>query len=343
MKLLLAGSNKIYAIENFYIKYLRELGVEIVHFPAQTMFYDYYQKDILNKLIYKSGLSAILKQVNNSFKKLVEEFEPDIIWVFKGMEIFPESLQCAKSKKIALVNYNGDSPFIFSGKGSGNKNVTASIPFYDMFLTYNSADKKQMEMQYGIRSEILPFGYDLDEHLFRECENMEEIKRVCFLGNPDKFRAEFLTDLALLNVKLDVYGHYWKQFVNHPNINVCEPVYNASFWKTLRKYRVQLNLMRPHNLTTHNMRTFEAAGVGAIQLAPDTPDHQLYFKEDEEILLFSDVASCYHKIEKLMSMTREDAGKIRDNVRRRSQMDGYSYKSRSEQALTFLKILDFKQ
>ncbi len=341
MRLFLAGSNKVYAIENFYIKYLRELGVEIVHFPAQSMFYDYYQKNILNKIIYRSGLSRILKEINNDFKESIEEFKPDIIWVFKGMEIFTESLEWAKSKKISLVNYNGDSPFIFSGKGSGNKNVSGSIPVYDMFLTYNSADKEEMEARYGIRSEILPFGYDLDERLFQECESAEEVQKACFLGNPDQLRAKFLTDLAKLNVKIDVYGHHWKKFINHPNITVCEPVYNDDFWKTLRKYRVQLNLMRPHNLTTHNMRTFEAAGVGAIQLAPDTPDHQLYFKENKEIILFNDVASCYDKIVQLMNISRGDSLKIRESARLRSKTDGYSYKSRSAQALKFLNDLDF--
>ena len=339
MKIFLTGSNKIYAIENFYKKYLMELGVEVFHFPAQSMFYDYYQKNLLNKAIYRSGLSKILKKINYNFKESIEEFEPDIIWVFKGMEIFTESLQWAKSKKISLVNYNGDSPFIFSGKGSGNKNVSGSIPVYDMFLTYNSADKEEMEARYGIRSEILPFGYDLDDHLFRDCESVEEVQKACFLGNPDQFRAKFLSDLAGLKVKIDVYGHQWNKFINHPNITVCEPVYNDDFWKTLRRYRVQLNLMRPHNLTTHNMRTFEAAGVGAIHLAPDTPDHRRYFKENEEIFLFNDVRSCYDKISGLLSISKGNSLKIRERARLRSKISGYSYKNRSAQALKFLNDL----
>ena len=118
MKLLIVGSDKVYAIENFYVKYLRELGVEVSHFSAQSIFYDYYKKHIFNKLVYRSGLSGIIKQINDRFKTAVEQFKPDIIWVFKGMEILPGSLEWAKAKSIFLVNYNGDSPFIFSGMGS---------------------------------------------------------------------------------------------------------------------------------------------------------------------------------------------------------------------------------
>ncbi|MGN6605071.1 MAG: CgeB family protein [Ginsengibacter sp.] len=339
MKLLITGSDKVYAIENFYVKYLKRAGVEVFHFPAQSLFYDYYQRGIFNKLAYRSGLSSILNKINEKFKKQVEEFKPDLIWVFKGMEFFPETLQWAKEKGVFLINYNGDSPFIFSGKGSGNANVSGSMALYDLFLTYNPADKKQMETEMNVRSEILPFGFELDEGLFRKLEKTEEISKVCFLGNPDEIRGKFLKELAALNVKIDVFGHKWNQFVNHSNIIVYPPVYQEEFWYTLRKYRVQLNLMRPHNVTSHNMRTFEAGGAGAIQLAPDTPDHRRYFQAGEEIFLFNNVASCCEKINDLLKLPTEEANKIRRKARRRSLDDGYSYQCRSKTAENYLNNL----
>lgn len=338
MKVFLVGSDKVYAIENFYVKYLRKLGIEVFHFPAQSLFYDYYQKNVFNKVVYRSAMSSVLKDINRSFRNKIEAFGPDVIWVFKGMEIYPGSLEWVRSKGIPLVNYNADSPFIFSGKGSGNENVTNSIGLYDLFLTYNREDKKQMETKM-IRSEILPFGFDLEDDLFKECEQMEEINRVCFLGNPDDKRSKFIEDMAVMGVKIHVYGHHWKRYISHPNITLCKPVYNGDFWRTLRQYRVQLNLMRPHNLTSHNMRTFEAAGVGAIQLAPATEDHLLYFKENEEIFLFKDLESCANQIAKIKNLSIQQANRIRRNARDRSLEDGYSYEMRSAQALSFLKML----
>jgi spore maturation protein CgeB len=338
MRLLITGSDKVYAIENLYVKYLRKLGIELLHFPAQSWFYDYYQKNLFNKLVYQSGFSSVLKEINQSFKSKIEAFRPDIIWIFKGMEIFPQSLEWARSKGILLVNFNGDSPFIFSGKGSGNENVSNSIGLYDLFLTYNREDKKQMESK-KIRAEILPFGFDLEENLLHECEHIQEINRVCFLGNPDDGRGKFITDLAKNGVEIDVYGNNWKRYVNHSNISIQPPVYGDDFWRTLRKYRVQLNLMRPHNLTTHNMRTFESAGAGAIQLAPATEDHHLYFEENKEIFLFKDVESCRRKIMEIEGLPIDKANTVRKNARQRSLADGYSYEKRSEQAHSFLKTL----
>jgi spore maturation protein CgeB len=340
MRLLIVGSNRIYAIENFYVKYLRELGVKVLHFHAQHMFYNFYQKNIVNKLTYRLGLSTILKIINERFKKDVEQFEPDIIWIFKGMEILPDSLKWAKKRDIKLVNFNGDSPFIFSGRGSGNSNVTNSISLYDLFLTYSREDKKTMETRHKIRSEILPFGYDLNNSLFEECQTIEEVEKACFLGNPDSYRGLFLNSLASKHIKIDVYGNNWGKFVKHPNIKAFDPVYSDDFWRVLRKYRVQLNLMRPHNPTTHNMRTFETAGVGAIQLAPATEDHKLYFKENEEIFLFKDVESCAEKIAEIKNLSFSEANRIRRNARQRSLCDGYSYERRSAQAFSFLKSFD---
>jgi spore maturation protein CgeB len=339
MKLLIVGSNRIYAIENYYVKYLRKLGVNVLHFHAQHIFYNYYQKSIFNKVIYRSGLSTILKVINEKFKKEVEQFEPDIIWVFKGMEILPESLIWAKKKNIKLVNYNGDSPFIFSGRGSGNSNVTNSLSLYDLFLTYSREDKSVMEAQYKIRSEILPFGFDLNHTLFKECSRIEEVKGVCFLGNPDSHRGAFLNKLAGKNIKIDVYGNNWNKFVKHTNIQIFDPVYGDDFWRVLRRYRVQLNLMRPHNPTTHNMRSFETGGIGGIQLAPNTQDHQFYFKENEEIFLFKDVESCGNQILEIKYLSADEANTIRRNARERSLLDGYSYEMRSVLALSFLKTL----
>jgi spore maturation protein CgeB len=339
MRLFLVGSDNEYAIENFYVKYLKEAGVEVLHFPAQTIFYLYYQQGLINKILFRVGLSTIFKKINDEFKARVHKFAPDIIWIFKGMEIFPESLKWARAQGIKLVNYNGDSPFVFSGRGSGNKNVTGSIGLYDLFLTYSFVDKEKMESQYNVKAKIIPFGFDIDEDLFKQCEQIEEVKKVCFIGNADSPRANFLTSLADNGIEIDIYGDGWNRFIKHRRITVYKAVKNDEFWRTLRKYRIQLNLMRPHNLTTHNMRTFEAAGVGAIQLAPATKDHQLYFKENKEIFLFKDVESCANKIAEIKDLSIQQANLIRRNVRQRSLAAGYSYKKRSAEALSFIKMI----
>jgi|RhiMetdeSRZDD1v2_1073273.scaffolds.fasta_scaffold16586_5 spore maturation protein CgeB len=338
MRLLIVGSDKVFAIENFYVRYLKESAIEMRLFTAQSIFYDYYQSSILHKILFKAGISPIIHKINSQFKQVVTEFEPQVIFIFKGMEIFPESLQWARQRGIKLVNYNPDNPFLFTGKGSGNMNVTNSIQLYDLHLTYDGDIKKELEQKYKIPTGILPFGFDLNDNLYNECAKQREVKKVCFLGNPDAQRAAFIDQLAE-HLPIDVYGNNWSKFVQGNNITVYEPVYGNEFWKTLYRYRVQLNLMRIHNPNSHNMRSFEVPGVGGIGLYPYTVDHALYFETGKEIFLYKDLAECINLSRTLLNMSDEEAFNVRSAARLKSLQAGYSYCNRALLALQEIKKL----
>jgi spore maturation protein CgeB len=339
MKILIVGSDKVYAIENFYKKYLEERGEKVYLFTAQNYFYEYYQRSVLNKILYKASLSGIISKINVLFKTAVDQFRPDLIWVFKGMEITPDSLKWARAQNIKLVNYNPDNPFIFLGPGSGNKNVTDSIPLYDMHFTYNLSIQERLERDFKIRTVFLPFGYDLSDQLFTVCTEQEEITRVCFAGNPDKDRAAFIEQMAGAGIPMDVFGNNWERAVTHPGIRIFEPVYGDDFWKVLRRYRVQLNLMRIHNLDSHNMRSFEVPAVGGIMLAPDTREHRLFFEDGREALWFNGIHEAVEKAKQLLGMQKLSSEEIRKNARERTLRSGYSYKDRTNLALEKLNEL----
>src|SRR5436190_1273519 len=259
-KILVVGSNHKAAMEQYYLRYLKELGVKIDIFPAQGIFYAYYNASFLNKLSFKLGLSRIYKIINARLLAQIKNDKPDLLFVFKGMEIFPATLARIKKMGIKLVNYNPDSPFVFSGPGSGNKNVRQAISLFDLYLTYDRGIQWQLQER-KVKSVVIPFGFDISEEEVRICAAEPEILRVCFLGNPDKERADFLNRLAETQVPIDVYGVGWDRFQLHGRIKAHGPVYELEYWKVLRKYRVQLNLMRPHNPHSHNMRSLEIPGV----------------------------------------------------------------------------------
>jgi spore maturation protein CgeB len=323
MRILIVGSDEMYAIENFYKKYFLLEGAETTIFTAQNYFYEYYQHSLLNKLIYKSGFSRIISQINDRFIETTESFRPDVVWIFKGMEIIPASLQWVKQQKILLVNYNPDNPFIFTGPGSGNKNITDSISLYDLHFTYNLEVKNRLESGYGAKTFFLPFGFDADNELYESCTRQTELLKTCFLGNPDKERSGYLKALLDKGVSIDVYGNHWHKFLHHKNLQIFEPVGGNEFWKVLSRYRVQLNLMRIHNEHSHNMRSFEIPGIGAIQLAPDTPEHRMFFTVGEEIFLFSNIEECCQKIDFLLKLSEADANQIRKNARKKSVESDY--------------------
>lgn len=118
MKILVVGSKKEWAIENHYVKHLRSFGVDIECYYAHDIFYEYFYKSMLNKALFRGGFSKIYEIINTDLIKIVEENHYDIVWIFKGMEIFPRTLEILKSKGAYLTNFNPDHPFLYNFKGS---------------------------------------------------------------------------------------------------------------------------------------------------------------------------------------------------------------------------------
>jgi hypothetical protein len=251
------------------------------------------------------------------------------------MEILPKTLLKIRAKGIKLINYNPDNPFFFSGRGSGNKNITNSIDLYDLHLTYNLSVLNQL-LALGQKAYWLPFGFESDAAVFTECKREVEIVKVCFVGNPDRFRENFLQALADQGIAIDVYGKGWK--VKHPLIERFGPVYGIDYWKTLRKYRIQLNPLRPHNPTSHGMRSFEVPGIGGILLTPDTIEHTQFFLADEEAFYYIDISTCLEKINHLLSLSKLEAELIREKARNRSLSSKYDYNSRALEALDYIRL-----
>lgn len=335
-RIMLIGSDKVWSLERIYCKHLVTLGHEVELFAAQNIFYDYYGKNIFNKIVFRAGLSGIFRSINDELVKRVEKFQPNLVWVFKGMEVLPDTLERVKAMGIKTVNYNPDNPFFFSGSGSGNQNVTRSIKLYDLHFTYDRDILHNIESRYKIPCCMLPFGFELAEELYEKSCQQEELIKVCFLGNPDKWRVEFLEQIAE-EVAVDVYGNNWHIFTKHRNISVFGPVYGEDFWKTLYRYRVQLNLLRPHNPASHNMRSFEIPGVGGIGLFPRTVDHEEYFESMGIANLYTGPGDCVNKAKQLLNLSPHQAALLRKNARKLSLESGYDYYSRTKQFLENIK------
>jgi len=338
MKLLIVGSNEVWSLERFYVKHLESAGVEVNICPVQSLFYAYYNKGLINKVLFKAGLSGIYRKIGDALKEKVEDWRPDVLWVFKGMELSPALLSWIKSKNIRIVNYNPDNPFLFSGSGSGNKNITDSIGLYDHHFTYDQSIRQRIIQDFNVPTSILPFGFEIPDGIYEECVKQQEVKKLSFLGNPDSARAAFIQQLAN-HFPIDVYGNDWGKFVSHKNISICSPVYKEGFWKALYRYRIQLNLMRPHNPNSHNMRSFEVPGIGGIGLFPYTDDHATYFEEGKEIFLYRNMEECIKWCNVLLNMSDKEAENIRKAARLKSEQAGYSYQGRTLQALTEINKL----
>ncbi len=324
MKILIIGSDYNWSLENIYKHELLKLGHEVSHIPVQNWFYEYYNKNIFHKVICRLGFSLIYKKIQNRLLSQILHMNFDIIWVFKGMEIQSKTLMQLKNHTNRLINYNPDNPFVFSGRGSGNQNVTNCISLYNEHFSYDQNVCFKIKSKYSVNCTLVPFGFNPEIILEEELCNIKEIIAVCFIGNPDSYRVKILKNILNKGLLLHVYGHGWSRFINHKHLTLHGPVYGKEYYQVLRKFRVQLNIMRIHNADSHNMRSMEIPGCGGIMLAPNTIDHRSLFEEEKSVFLYSSTDDLIFKAQKILNLSKSESDRIRFSARKNVN-DNYTY------------------
>ncbi len=335
MQILIAGSASHAAIEKIYERHLSELGAEVELFDIRRPFgIIHILPAKLVRLIRRFFPQAGLLPINNLLKNKVREQNFEVLWVFKGMEILPSTLDFIRNKGVFTVNFNPDHPFFFTGPGSGNKLITKALPTYNAHLTYHSGVAEILNNKFSTKVAILPFGFDLSTSEFDQISDEEEILKVGFVGSADEDRASYINAMLHHGIEVDVFGSGWdKWLAPASNLAVHGPVYGLEFWKTLRKYRVQLNTFRPHNIGSHNMRSFDIPGSGGIMLAPESEEHLTFFQNGTDAVFFKDKGDAVLKAVEILQWSKEQALSVRNQARAHAISKGYHYRKRSETAL----------
>lgn len=290
------------------------------------------------RILRSMAPSLAYRSINEQLQPDIAEVRPDVVWFFKGMNIYPDTVRSLRRRGLTLVNYNADHPFRFFSRGSGNRNVADALPDYHLHLTYSRRIAKELRDRCpSVSVAVVPFGHDVDAKTHERISSEEEVLRVCFLGNPDEHRRHNIQLLVQAGLPIDVFGHKWDRFLKpSPSLRLHGQVIGEEMLRTLRRYRVQLNFFRPHNSESHNMRTFEVPACGGIMLAEDSVEHRDFFEDGREAFFFRTPEAMISSARHLLSISAIEANTIRRAARERSTQCGYTYSDRAQQALLLI-------
>lgn len=333
--LLLVGSFKPTALERIFEKNLKRCGYDIHRFDLLK--YKKNQKSIYNRVKRKLVGSFYNIKLNKSFIQQVELLKPQVILVFRGSNLFPETLAAIKDIPEVLINFNPDHPYFFPNPNLKESiNIKDSIGHYHLYIHYAQTVVDTLKSDYGVDSLRIPFGFDEDAIISDHGE--QDLNEIIFAGAWDKEREEILSKVAE-NFTLKIYGDQdWKiKTVLNKNIRNCftnEMLQPDKYQIVAREAQGMINLLREQNLRegSHNMRTFEVTGFGGVLITQRTKEQEEFFKENEEVLFFDDSEELYDKI----AFLKKNPSKIislKQNALERSKKSQYDYYHR-------VKILD---
>ena len=243
-------------------------------------------------------------------RRLVAE-RADLVWVGKGAWALPWlwrefKRQCPSS---TLVCYNADNPVVTYSRGGNRPWVTASIPCFDLYVTYNKQLLEPLRKAGAQRVLRLPFAWDPVVHPVLQVSEAERQQYACdviFVGNGNAARERWLDGILRkaegCGWQLAVYGSWGKCRSTLVRESIRGPaIYGAEMVKIIRSAKLALNILRDQNAGSHNMRTFEIPGCGGIMVSQDSPEQEEFFPGGEAAVYFQDARDAAAKVTALLA------------------------------------------
>jgi spore maturation protein CgeB len=267
--------------------------------------------------------------VTESNRKIVEHTSGssyDLVWVDKGVYVWPETTRFLRKRSARLVHFTPDTAF----HANRSRHFFRSAPEYDLLVTTKSFE---LESYAGIvvsaNVMLTTQAYDADTHRL-SAESSHKYPGTVFIGLCESDREKCIEALIAAGVTVRVGGQGWGRFARrhagNPNFHFLGPkVFGAQYVSEYGRASVGLGLLSKKFPELHTTRTFEIPACGTMLATERTSDTVSFFDEDEA-LFFDNYAELAQKVCGLLSDPKKIEA-ISRNGHHRVLADGRDYAS----------------
>jgi spore maturation protein CgeB len=304
-----------------YAKALESNGHEIYCFDSDRAYFESasYARNRFARRLFRAML---WNKLNFSTVELVRCVKPNLVLVFKGAFLHPETIRRIRANEgVPIANYYPDNPYcgvpLDPRKTSAQRrDLIDALREYTFVLTWERGLVKRLKAD-GVSASYVPFGVDtnsfspMEKSLCNECRNRHS---VVFVGQHDIKREQHVD--AIRKNEVALWGARWsrakKRFGERHVIHkqavfgtVCAVVYSSA--------EISLNIVGDLNIPGHNMRTFEIPACGGVMLSTFTKEQAEFFPEGEAAFYYRDPSELDSIIDRLLG----DEG-LRKRVKQRA-------------------------
>lgn len=337
MKILIVGSKFKYSLAQSYKRAFDSLSCKTHIFDIREAYEDL---NLVNKITHRLFWKWLGGLVQNHLINVIKKHQPDFILVFKGWLIKPKTLNKIKNKfpEIKLFNFNPDNPFNTWHHGNSNVWIRKSIPLYDSYFIWGEFLISKLYKSGAQNVHYLPFGYEKEIHRPVDVSNRDQDyygSDLSFIGSWDRERESILSNLVDFDLK--IWGNDWNKASKKVRYRwQKKAVYGEEFSKVVNASKINLNLIRRQNESSHNMRTFEIPACKGFMLSTRTKEQSEFFQEEKEVDYFSDLKELKNKINYYIKNS-DVAEKVAESGHETLLKQGYRYKDRAEEILEIFK------
>jgi spore maturation protein CgeB len=275
MKIVVSYSKIPYSLGYYCIKAFRKLGHEVIEQDYLAARHNYgLVGHAISKLVFRE------KGPNKELLQLVEQENPDIVFILKGEVFAPETLRKIKEKGVKLINWCMDSPFHPSYSSEKLQN---SIGIYDHFFTpVKDMEKRLKGMGYD-NAKFLAFACDPDTHKsvkLTEIEKEEFGSNVTFVGTYYPEREALLSGLEKFGLK--IWGNEWNNCISDLKRSATmKTAEGEDMSRVFSASKIAIGTHQEQSMGSLTMRAFEVPAAGGFLLVDEREDLRKFFTKGE--------------------------------------------------------------
>jgi spore maturation protein CgeB len=273
---------------------------------------------------------------NRRLIEQAEDWRPDIVWlVGDNTVIYPQTLATIRQATgCTLIYASGTSPIVFSRPVE-----RAAAPLYDLVLVNDYYHGIQWLELGAARMACLPISAcDPDFHRPYALSPAEQAAYACdvaFVGTllPANLYSRRVTALAALaGFDLGIWSVHDAPPELRPHVRGA--ALGETMLRVLSAARITLNANGNFMHYGGNMRLFEAAGVGLLQITEDLPGVRAWFHPGEDIITYHDLDDLRAKVAYYLAHDAE-----REAVARRGRDHVYAHHTYDQRVTALAALL----
>ena len=313
MKILLYGENWEGTHVDSIAKVLRTKKIEYRIFDFYKIIHINYNSRVVNKVFRELNYGRNEVLVNQLFLKMFYQFVPHVVFISKGVNIYPETIYEMQKHGVRVVNWNPDD---FFNKYNSSEHLLNSISLYD---TVYSA-RKHLFMEYrekGIKNPVyLEWYYIPWLHNRKELVESEIMPYVTFVGTHSKRRQEIIRSIDQ-NFNIQIWGSGWDltSLRFKTNITINNVLKQSEFTKVMSSSAINLNILTIENRDQTNLKIFEIPAAYGFLLTEKTNGIKDIFDTGSDCMFFDSLTtgSLNEKINYIFDMNRDAYLTMRNN------------------------------
>lgn len=298
-----------------------------LHIEVEHLWINKRKNSFFTKIFDKLKIPLDIDSLNQRILEKTESFKPYIVFIVKGNNIYPSTLeQIKKNKNIKLISWSLDDMY---AKHNRSYYYTKGLKYYDVIFTSKSYNLGELKEFGAKKVEFLYQAFSKKYHKpCDDCTKANYKTDVLFIGFAEQERFEDLNYLAQNGIKIDIFGSGWnkKKFQNHhENLNITpKDLLGDDYANAISCSKISLCFLRKANRDLHTSRSIEIPACGGFMIAEATDEHKILFKEDEEAVYFSSKEQLLDKVKYYLEHEEERNTIVKAGYTK-TRKDDYSY------------------